>query len=151
MTIRRLIMPLTLAVIAVGVAIVDAAPGEHIGAGREGHRPLPAEHVHLGACARPRADQHDCGRIARVHGGQPPLEDVPGPGGDLSGDLQPVQAVFPSAASPPPTAVGPPTSAISSTSTGASSGSTATPTALRACLPAAPKISVSRSLAPFTT
>ena len=41
------------------------------------------------------------------------------------------------------------TSAISSTSTGAFSGSTATPTALRACLPASPKTSPSSSLAPL--
>ena len=40
---------------------------------------------------------------------------------------------------------------IASTSTLAPSGSAAIPTALRACLPASPKTSISSSLAPFTT
>ena len=44
-----------------------------------------------------------------------------------------------------------PTATTSSTSTGASSGRLATPTALRACRPARPKISPSRSLAPLAT
>ena len=44
-----------------------------------------------------------------------------------------------------------PTATTSSTSTGASRGSAATPTALRACRPASPKISFSSPLAPLAT
>src|SRR6202012_769637 len=123
-------------VAALGVALIDLPAREGGRPGRDQQGAEPGQQVHFGAAGRVPEQDHR-GRVSRGRRREPSVPDVPGPGGQLRRNAKLAQESA--------------TSAISSTSTGVSSGSTATPTALRACLPASPNTSVSSSLAPLMT